>query len=233
MGQALGSKKYLPITRIERPVVDPVLDGVQEWYDTIELEARRLGGVLAGSHDDSEELRTYTYCIREVIRNVFEHARVNECYICGQRWANGTVEIAIIDEGAGLYATLADTHQVDGDEDALTLAARPGVSRVAAQSLAPNVYDNSGFGLFILTQLAGSFGWFVLGSGSAMMIGHGQARSYVPCSFAGTYFGMRFNSPPKDFGSVLADIIAAGEEEARTSGISRRASGRTRLVGVS
>ena len=232
VGQARGSARYLPITRVERPasVVSEV--GLYEWYAEIEGIARRLGSVITGSYDDSEELRAYSYCIREIVRNVFEHSGADECFICGQRWHDGSVEIAVIDEGIGICRTLSESMSVDDDTDALLLSVRPGLTRVGTSAATVNTYDNSGFGLFILTQLAASFGWFVLGSGNAQLIGRGQRRDVEPSSFSGTYFGMRLTTSPRDFGSVLTDIIYVGEEEAKTAGISMRASGRSRLIGI-
>lgn len=230
IGQARGSLRYLPITRIKRPDVDINNAGVEPWYAEIEQEARRIGGVLAGSYDDSQELRTYTYSVREIIRNVFEHSQVDECFVCGQRWYSGQVEIAIIDEGVGIGRTLADSHQVEFDEDALRLAVQPGISRTSGFSTRENIYDNSGFGLYVLSELAASFGWFALGSGSARLVGYKNARKIEPSSFRGTFFGMRLHNIPRDFASVLKDIIDVGEDEARVAGTHVRASGRSRFV---
>ena len=230
VGQAKGSARYLPIKAVKRPSINIKADGLVAWYDAIMDVSRSLAAVVAGSADDTEELRTYTYCIREVIRNVFEHAQVDECFICGQRWADGRVEIAILDEGVGLTATLTPDADLPDDESALLLAVRPGVSRTAlASANGPNTYDNSGFGLFILTELAANFGWFVLGSGSSQMTGRKQNRDLAQTSFEGTYFGMHFTSSPHSFSGVLDDIIQIGEQEAGVSGISRRASGMSRL----
>jgi hypothetical protein len=230
VGYARGSNRYLPITRVSRPRSNIYKDGLEQWYTEIEALARKLGAVLSGSHDDTEELRTYTYCIREIIRNVFEHSGADECFICGQRWSNGSTEIALIDEGIGITATLSENFQIENDEAALAYCIRPGVSRISGDEFVANLYDNSGFGLFILTQLAASFGWFVLGSGDAQLIGRGQSRETQRTSFSGTYFGMRLTNSPKDFGSVISEIIMEGENEAKVNGIHTRASGRTRLI---
>jgi anti-sigma regulatory factor (Ser/Thr protein kinase) len=230
VGEAKGSVRYLPISTIKRPSINIKKDGLEAWYDAIMSVSRSLAAVLAGSADDTEELRTYTYCIREVIRNVFEHAQVDECFICGQRWADGRVEIAIVDEGIGLAGTLTPESDFPDDEAALLLAVRPGVSRTGLVSAnGPNTYDNSGFGLFVLTELAASFGWFVLGSGSSQMTGLKQKRDVDQTSFQGTYFGMHFTSSPRSFDGVLDDIIQVGENEAGVSGANRHASGMSRL----
>lgn len=230
VGYARGSSRYLPITRICRPTSDIHEDGLQHWYTEIESLSRKLGAVLSGSHDDTEELRTYTYCIREIVRNVFEHSGADECFICGQRWSNGSVEIALIDEGIGISSTLSENFRVKDDEAALMYCIKPGVSRISQNENSVNLYDNSGFGLFILTQLAASFGWFVLGSGDAQLIGRKQTYEFQQTSFSGTYFGFRLISSPKDFGSLISEIIVEGENEAKVSGINARASGRTRLI---
>lgn len=228
--EAKGSSRYLPIKVIKRPGVNVEKDGLDVWYGAIMDVSRQLATVLAGSADDSEEMRTYAYCIREVIRNVFEHAQVDECFICGQRWADGRVEIVIIDEGVGLASTLTPESDFLDDEAALLLAVRPGVSRTGLiSSKGPNTYDNSGFGLFVLTELAASFGWFVLGSGSSQMIGRKQHRNVDQTSFQGTYFGMHLISSPRSFSGVLEDIIQVGEKEAGVSGMSRHASGMSRF----
>lgn len=230
VGYARGSSRYLPITRIYRPISNIHKDGLEKWYAEIEDLSRKLGAVLSGSHNDTEELRTYTYCIREIVRNVFEHSGADECFICGQRWLNGSVEIALIDEGIGISHTLSENFQVKDDETALTYCIRPGVSRISQNKDSVNFYDNSGFGLFILTQLAASFGWFVLGSGDTQLVGRRQTREVQQTSFSGTYFGLRLISSPKDFSSLLSEIIVEGENEAKICGINARASGRTRLI---
>lgn len=233
IGQAQGNGRYLPLTRVIRPNIDIRKDGLQKWYEVIQNESRRLAVIVAGTGEDCEQLRTFQYCIREIIRNVFEHANVDECYIFGQRWQNGAVEIAILDEGVGLAATLIEYNDqdfyFDVDREALREAIRPGISRTNKKSQAENIYDNSGFGLFVLTQLAASFGWFVLGSGSAQMTGHGSSRTISDLSLPGTFVGIRLTQFPHSFTSVLSDIISEGEYEALQAGIGVRASGMSKL----
>ena len=229
IGAARGSTRYLPITKIVRPPVNLESEEISVWYDAILDVSRSLAAVVSGSGDDSEALRTYSYCIREIIRNVFEHAQVDECFICGQRWANGQVEIAIIDEGVGLRATLMPDMDIPDDEVAIRMAVRPGVSRTEHLLEDENTYGNSGFGLFVLTELAANFGWFVFGSGSAQMTGQRHVRRIDSTSFHGTYFGLRLTVVPHSFSGVLEDIIQCGEIEAGTSGVGRRASGMSRL----
>lgn len=225
VGEARGSSRYLPITRITVPSFDPTVTTLAEWHGQIMEQSRRLAGVLAGSYDDSEELRTYAYSIREIIRNVFEHSGATECYLCGQRWINRHAEIAIIDEGCGISQTISQSYQVNDDADAICTALLPGASRVNELPEQENIYGNSGFGLYVLSSLAASFGWFAIGSGHARVIGFNNTeRILQPFSFEGTFFGMHLSTQPHSFRAVLDDIISVGEEEAGRSGINRSAS---------
>lgn len=220
-----GSSSYLPIRRICRTDLD-----VEKLFDSINEEARKLAGVISGSFDDSETLRTYQYSIRELIRNVFEHSQAEECYVCGQRWQSGRVEFAIIDAGVGICSTLSTQYQLNSDSEALLMAIRPGVSRTNGFKDNENIYDNSGFGLFVLSELGKNFGWFCLGSGTARIVGTESIASHEGYAMNGTFFGARFNRAPHNFRQVLHEIIESGEAEADVTGIARRASGKTRFL---
>lgn len=229
VGQARGSSAYLPITRIVKPAFDASSEELQIWYDKIMSSVRGLARVVSGTVEDTEENRLYNYALREIIRNVFEHSEATECYVCGQRWWNGKVEIAVIDEGVGIANSLKRSHRVPSDNEALAMAIKPGVSRTSNINQAQNIYDNSGFGLYVLSQLATSFGWYVLGSGTARLVGHANNSSQEALNFSGTYFGMQLHRAPQQFSQLLNDIISSGEAEAEASGISKKASGMSKL----
>lgn len=231
VGEAGGSTRYLPIRKIEIHPFDPSRESLADWHGEISDQARRLACVLTGSLDSSEELQAYTYSIREILRNVFEHSGSQECYICGQRWYNGRAEIAIIDEGRGIRSSIEEAFDVETDLEAINIALRPGASRTNVLEKSKNIYDNSGFGLYVLSNLASSFGWFAIGSGSSRVIGYDRTvRMQEPFSFRGTFFGLRLNKRPHNFRGVLEDIIDVGEQEAEMTGIRRRASGLSRHV---
>ncbi|NMM21225.1 MAG: hypothetical protein HHJ15_14930 [Rhodoferax sp.] len=135
-----------------------------------------------------------------------------------------------MDAGQGVLASLSPTYPIESDREALDFALRPGVSRTTNLPKEQNIYDNSGFGLYVLSSVAASFGWFAFGSGNSRVIGHGNIqREQQDFSFMGTFFGMRLRSSPKDFRNVLNDVIEVGEEEAQMQGVSRRASGLSKM----
>jgi anti-sigma regulatory factor (Ser/Thr protein kinase) len=230
LGAARGTNTYLPITRIQKPNFNSSTQSVDEWYAQIMGVVRGLARIVSGTIEDTEENRLYNYALREIIRNVFEHSGASECYVCGQRWYNGKVEIAVIDEGVGISNSLQKSYPLNNDIDALNMAIKPGVSSTTNINEHENIYDNSGFGLYVLSQLSSSFGWYVLGSGNARIVGHKNQKSEEALNFSGTYFGMQLFSSPNQFSGILNDIIATGEQEAAASGISKKASGMSRLL---
>lgn len=230
IGEARGSSTYLPITRIKKPEFAEGEQALDKWYEDIMSAVRGLAKVVSGTLEDTQENRLYNYAFREIIRNVFEHSGADECYVCGQRWWNGQVEITVVDEGVGIAQSLRESQGCLSDAESLQLAIKPGVSRTSNLAQVENRFDNSGFGLFVLSELASSFGWYVLGSSTARIVGHGQNLDVEELNFNGTYFGMRLQRAPSQFSSLLDDIIDAGEKEAEASGITRKASGMSKLL---
>lgn len=230
VGQARGSSNYVPITPIYRPEFDPVDDSIQDWYQSIQFESRRLAEVLANGDDQASDI--YTYSIREIIRNVFEHTRASECYVCGQRWQNGKVEISIIDEGEGIASTLAESFEIKSDDQALEMAITPGISRTTNKPEGHNFYGNSGFGLYVLNEIGSKYGWFTLGSGKYRLQKSEDTTLMQQLNFNGTFIGLQINKPETGFENVISQIIEKGESESEKKGIKRKASGASKSLNL-
>ncbi|MCQ9076160.1 ATP-binding protein [Vibrio harveyi] len=229
VGEARGSSTYIPITRITKPELGEGENALEQWYEDIQSKVRGLARVISGKPETHQDNRMYNYALREIIRNVFEHSGCEECYVFGQRWFDGAVEIVVVDEGVGIGCTLRETLGDITDQEALKQAIKPGVSRTSQLSDAENTFDNSGFGLYVLTEVARSFGWYALGSNSAKLIGYESNLEESTLNFNGTYFGFRLTRSPSDFSSLAKDIIKAGEQEANVDGIERKASAMSKL----
>ena len=226
MGEAFGSETYVPIIKIEKPKFDTL----DNWYENIISSVRGLANVLAGTKHNTEEHRFYLYTLREIVRNVFEHSQADECFICGQRWGNGKVEIAIVDEGIGLLSSLNRSHKLLNDGDAINLAIKPGVSATNNITTVENIYDNSGYGLYVLSEVVSNFGCFTLGSGSKRLISTFGKQSIDDLDFNGTFIGLELNNTPKHFSDILKDVIACGEKETQDYAKASSASKMSKLL---
>ena len=230
MGQAAGSLSYTPITPLNRAALfGRTSPPYRELRHVIFEESHRLARLFSSTSANENSINTIAYSIREIIRNVFEHSSSDTCYIFGQRYRNGSVEIGIIDEGVGVRESLSSAHNISSDAHALELAIQPGVSRV--QNLnTNNINDNSGFGLYILSRLGGDYGWFAIGSGTSQIISQGNNLSLQNTLFNGTYVGLQLNSDPIDFEDTLNNIIHDGEVEAHVMGRNVCASSSSRFT---
>jgi hypothetical protein len=129
----------------------------------------------------------------------------------------------------GIYSSLKRSFEIESEIAALRMAIKPGVSSTTKIAEHDNVYGNSGFGLYVLEQIVSSFGWFMLGSGTAKIVSQGKVVNEQQLNFDGTYIGLRLNRAPSQFSGILDDIITAGEHEAEVSGIKATASGMSKL----
>jgi hypothetical protein len=218
VGTAKGNTRYVPIREIKRSELEEsIMETGERLVDAIVFTSNSIANVLSGTDASSEGKKAFSYTIREILRNVFEHSGADSCFVCGQRWVNGKAEIAIIDEGIGVFNSLSAAYTIT-ENDILSHAIKPGVTRTHGMSKDENIYGNSGFGLYVLSELGSSFGWFSLGSGEKKITYKKCVLSQIDLPFQGTFVGLHLESTPKNFAGVLQDIIASGEDEAENEG---------------
>jgi hypothetical protein len=109
-----------------------------------------------------------SYCLREIVRNSFEHGQVDECLFMAQRWQNNEAEIAVADAGCGIHETIFPVHQTVEPRASISLSLQPGVSGINAN---PDMgfYSNSGFGLYVVSQLGMRYGEFSIQSSGELL----------------------------------------------------------------
>ena len=142
---------------------DPVAAGV------IEKESHRLATILAQPRS-KVLVEALTYCFRELIRNVVEHAHTPALWLAGMSWPRRNyLQVAVLDEGQGVRKSLSmnDDFRFATDLDALRAALRPGVSRNIGRSPSREKLErfaeerhaspfrtmqNAGYGLYLIQR---------------------------------------------------------------------------------
>ena len=219
IGQARGNDRYIPITKLSySDLMLEVSPPYKLLRHVIMEEAEKLAAVLSPRNADENSTVTLAYAIREIIRNVFEHSKANETYICGQRWVNGRVEIGIIDRGIGIFNSLKNAFDLNTSAEALELAIEPAISRTTGSKGDKNEHGNSGYGLYVLSRLGLEYGKFLLGSGDGCLRMDKKGTAVDEFMYNGTVVGLRLNSNPEDFGKDLEAILQGGEMEAHMMG---------------
>jgi len=194
-GEAKGSLQYIPITAIvirELESEERKLGYVgHDIRDVLEHRCERLVQVL--TRGGSGDLRnTLIYSLREIFRNVVEHSRADTIWFSAQHWPEtGLVELSILDEGIGIRASLSRNPylKINDDSDALRFAVLPGISGIAYKGGPKQRNDpwaNSGYGLFMTSQLCAAGGTFVICSGDECMIMEHNKQEFAKCNFRGT-----------------------------------------------
>ena len=94
--QAQGGTRYLPLTIITRQDLECAAAGTP-FQDEIDRHSDRLAQVIFPGDENAGPAIMLSYCLREIIRNSFEHAGVFQCFVMAQHWPDGEAEIAIAD----------------------------------------------------------------------------------------------------------------------------------------
>lgn len=236
-GQAVGvaraSNSYVPIRKIDKnELLITSFETGESLQDLIQFEAESLARVLLNTNKKTSNFLIISYSIREAIRNALEHSETDVCYACGQKWANGKSQITVIDEGIGIYESFqrAKIENVSL-ADCLDKAIMPGFSRTSNLPEAENIHDNSGYGLFVLHEIARNYGTFLLSSShSFLSIDRTKGKKEGNSQHKGTLLSLSFNSYPNDAKDLLKMIIESGEQEAILEGRNKSSSRSKSLV---
>ncbi|MCU0827066.1 MAG: hypothetical protein MUE52_06595 [Tabrizicola sp.] len=171
-GEAPGSDNYVPITKLA--VADIRREALERWVevgDVVETRARELSAVLTRA-DRGPLYDTLAYSIREIIRNAVEHSEAAELFLCAQHWpSRNQVEVGIADAGLGIRQSLSRNTSFAGldDREAIQMALMPGVSGNPLAGKGTDVWQNSGYGLYMTNRICRNGGSFMLCSGSAAL----------------------------------------------------------------
>ena len=224
-GEATGNNNYIPITHISMKDLrkrqfeqgKPNEDGL-----IIEDEASRLSTVIDRGNRQLHFL--FTYLIREILRNIPEHAETDNIWICGQHWPSyNLAEIAIMDEGIGIYKSLiknyAHREYIRDNKSALEWSLRAGISQATLPSRKQrndDVWANSGFGLYVVNQVCTRLnGVFSLISYDDYIQLSNNDVNHGKTSFHGTAIGLKVpTSQIQNAKLIISEIALQGEKEA-------------------
>lgn len=221
-GEAGGTETYLPIDFVHcEQIRQQAADAYAEVGEFVDGWSKRLAGLLLQA-ESGVLFDTVQFALREVARNVVEHSQSESFGYCGQYWpSRNRVQIALMDRGVGLKATLGSNSrlQVESDRDAVQMSLMPGVSRkgVLPKTRGHEPWANSGFGLYMTSRLCGEGGRFVLLSGSAAIELTSSLRKLHSGAFPGTALQLELDlANAKSLSARLSKFKEEGLEAARS-----------------
>lgn len=234
VGELSGNDNYIPITELDFQKIER-----EEFFanctcnkqEAIAIRARDLANVLC--RDNYQMKSIMSYIIREILRNIPEHAQSQKALMCAQYWSKKRIaEIAILDEGIGIFASFQQNpcykDSIKDDKDAVSYAIQPGISCTFDPVKNYNgnrnndPWQNSGFGLYTINELAKNLkGSFCVVSG----------KGYLSCDYSNENFPVSYKGETflqgtaikirisednlKNSEEMLKNIVEKGEKEAK------------------
>jgi hypothetical protein len=168
------------------------------------------------------------YCLREIVRNSLEHGEGSTLWVSGQYWPySHEVELSIYDNGIGIRSAITQNMRfssINNDRDAIRLAIMPSTSGKKLYASANDIdcndglgqWSNSGFGLYITSQIARGCGSFVVGSGASYQEISGHENKKGEFGLSGTFVSLRLHvGGLRLVASAVSEIAQKGESFAR------------------
>ena len=209
VGQAWGSHRYLPITKLHKSeLIEKGSDQFEEWQDLLQRHVDRIVPILSRDLEEQTNLTdVLSYSIREIFRNVFEHSEADDLYYCAQYWPRSNkVEFAVVDFGIGIKRGLGlnPNFRFKTDKEALEYSLLPSVSGKTHLPRYSGNWFNSGYGLYMTCRLARNGGNFVISSHNGGIHLTPKTKNNYITSFPGT--ALRVNLNVDEIGDVQARL---------------------------
>lgn len=219
-----GNDRFVPFTILRiQTIVDEATEEWEAEQEVIERRSAHLAEILA-QQNSGNLVDALTFSIREIMRNVFEHSKSRRIEYCAQYWpCYSKVEIAIIDHGMGLKASLeGNPHvQIENHSDAIQQALMPAISSKNYKGAIIDTNDpwhNSGFGLYMINRICRLGGSFLICTGDhgIELNEGGKEHIDLPHICSGTAVRMVLNtSKLTKLSSMLAKFRDDGYEIAK------------------
>lgn len=199
---------YLAITSYDyrRFKTNAEYDAFRREYDYISEEAVKISRLLNTHNDEKNSMMSYA--IREIMRNAYEHSGTVNFYVMGQTWRDGSAELVIMDDGMGMLKSLKRKYpNLSTERDAILASMEPGVS---GSDFGNNRYNNSGFGLYVLSEFAKRHGYICIASGDCAIKAGAEIEEHHIWN-DGTFVALHLDEIPPDTQEELSEIIKRGE----------------------
>ena len=197
-GESPGGNTYVPITRIKvEKIIEQARAEKKHIGDIVTEQARQMAKILYTG--DNTCIDHMTFAIREILRNVIEHSKSPTIWYAGQAWpTKDLVEIAILDEGVGVQKTINSNLYykkiAHNNINSLRFSLEPGITHTFSPKRVDIGDDwvNTGFGLYMTSNICSSVGDFIICSGTDAIMRSGGTELKFSTSIQGTAIRLRF-----------------------------------------
>lgn len=191
--------------------------------ETIERKANEISKQIS---TDKEVVKYLTYMMREIMRNVVEHSNSSNMLLKCRRYSESNlINICVYDNGIGIKKSLNSNPNYSFEEEkyALLMSVQPGVTKAFRKhkKRSNDIWQNSGFGLFMVSSICQKDGCFSIVSGSTGLTISKNNINIDKCTYYdGTKVEIVFNTDGiKSLSNVLKDLSIFGTKIAKSHDI--------------
>lgn len=216
-GEANNNNRYIPIRIYDVPQIkESARDLMIHTGEILEGFAKEISEVLTQNYDKdlTEILR---YCLREALRNIVEHSHSQRFGFCAQYLPSlNVVSFAVLDRGIGIKESLKDNPKLKLETHlkAIKESLKPGISGkiYPGQKRKPKGdWANSGYGLFMTSNICKNGGSFFVASGDKGIYLSSNDEKTLDINIDGTSLNLTINLNQKN---NLNDLLKELREEA-------------------
>lgn len=205
-----SQKNFIPIMKCS---VQAIKSAHYE-FTTIKQIASKIA--IVASRGNQILFNYIEYCIIEILRNVVDHSESKHFWYAAQTWTSDfggkTVEIAMMDQGIGIHESLKEELDEKDIGNALRFAMIPGCSSKPTTHYIEEA-DNSGFGLFMISEICKDTGNIVLASNNDYIKLSADEEVQSKTYLSGTIIRLRFNLDKlTEYQTQLSELVDKGME---------------------
>ena len=210
-GEAKGSNTYIPIKYIN------INSMRNNRYEELENISTEIAEILSRGNENLETCLSYSTL--ELLRNVLEHSESKNFWYSGQYWpSKKIVEVCILDEGIGITNSIKKNKKIiiDNDLDAIRVSLEPGISTNGIARESNDPYSNSGFGLYMISNICKYGGDIAICTGNKCLLIDGNGESTYETAFKGTAIRIRLDlNKLGTTKEILIDLSKSGTKRAK------------------
>lgn len=187
-GEANNNNNYIPITLYSvKEIKQEAQDLVINPAELLTKKSKEISTILTrNSCDELKEV--LTFCIREIFRNIVEHSKTDKFGFCAQFLpTKNKVIFSVLDTGIGIKESLSENPllSLKNDLEAIYESLKPGISgkvyegsKKTTNSIDAETWRNSGYGLYMTSNICKNGGeFFIASKGSGLILNQNSSKN--------------------------------------------------------
>lgn len=225
-GVANRNERYIPMTLFDvQDIKQTARDLMVNPGEVLDDFAKDISNVLTQNHNPTLA-EILQYSIREILRNIVEHSESLDFGFCAQYLPSlDRVSFAVLDRGIGIKESLSLNPRLtlNNHEEAIRESLKPGISGKTypgQKKKQKGDWANSGFGLYMTSNICKSGGSFFVASGDTGIYLTDQDEKLLDIKIEGTALNLTLNlEQPIELDKILKELrsLAGSDSSIRAS----------------